>query len=179
MTFNRNIYNVTQFQPYIDNIINCADTLANQYGLENGRYFKKNSFNHPTALVLNELDGTFDAIPNRLIRKTPNLLNTFKDLERAMNIDSLILTRYITRFQPDDFLKWRKSKKSIGKFLSISTTDTHLSFLNELIVFKPYHAISFNTQDTYSITNVKNMENWIVFMIPDHEYPLKDYELNF
>jgi hypothetical protein len=177
LTYHRTILDLREFKPYIDNIIAAADDIAKQFNLEPNHLFKKVSHNHPMAECPNSVDARFEAIPNKLIRKSRSILDPFKQMESAMEINDLILTRYITRFQPDDFLNWRKNKECIAKFLSISTTNTHLLFKDERIHFPPYYGIIFNQRDTYSVTDVKEMENWIVFMIPEHSDPLRKYEI--
>lgn len=179
MIYNRDIYNLENFKDIIDNVMVSAESSISSFDLEPDHYFKKESYGHPTAELKNGHDGSFEAIPNRFIRKTPELLHTFKELEEALEISDLILTRYITKFQPEDFLTWRANLRSVGKFFSISTTKCHIQFKDEIIILPPYRAISFNQRDTYSIPNATETENWIVLMIPEIETPLEDYEVHF
>jgi hypothetical protein len=176
LTYDRHILDLQFAKNDIDGVVNSCEVFAEKSGITTRHLFRKNSYNHSMAEILNDHDGSFEAIPNRLIRKTPELLYPFKELENTLNISDWILTRYMTRFQPADFLKWRENiYKSIGKFLSISTTGGKITFKDTTILVPKYHAIMFNPLDTYCILPPEKCENWIVFMIPQHR---SSYEIH-
>jgi len=175
----RKIYNLEKFGSKITNILNEADILAKSYDLESNHYFKKNSYYHPASISKESHDGSFEAIPNRLIRKNRPILASFKELESDLGINGVVLSRYITRFQPGDFLEWRKREGSIGKYLLISTTNCKLQFQDETIFMNPYKGVVYKANDIHAVKDVVEMQNFIVFMISDYYEGLEQYEINF
>ena len=178
MTY-RKIYNLEKFSGNINNILIEADILAKSYDLEPNHYFKKDSYYHPASISKESHDGSFEAIPNRLIRKSRPVLEAFKGLEDDLGITGTVLTRYITRFHPGDFLEWRKREGSIGKYLLISTTNCKLQFQDETIFMNPNKGIMYKPDDIHAVKDVADMQNFIVFMISDYYEGLQDYEINF
>lgn len=175
----RTILNLKGVNGDIDKLIGVVNKTAIDMGVEENHLFRKNSYNHPVAIDKHVAhDGSFEAFPNRLTRKTPEVLSAFKKFEDVLGISDLTLSRYITRFQPKDFLLWRQHKEGIAKFISIATTQAHLNFKDETILFPPYYGIIFNPSDIHAVMDVKAVENWIVFLIPKHSQPMKQFYEN-